>query len=336
MNLSRTMASFVRRSGVWAAFFLTALQSSISVAAPTLRTDFPCKGCLFLPPPDGASKAPLLVVLHGDAPGGKTPLVKRDSESFVAASIERGIAVFAPMCPKSEGCNVGSFWQWSQGDPPAWIASQIDVLRKESSIDPNRIWIAGWSGGASFLGYHYSRLAEHYGAVIFAGGGIAPFSKTCAPCSPPAYFLVGDKNPLHHLAKDLRASIDACTNDVTWDLLPGKDHAGEWRALKDPHKVGELLDWLAKHPRKCPDAPEKLAIALPSPSSSSSSAPTTPETTHPITAPSAVRIAPSEKHGACTISEPVPLRHGAWWFVVSLVVVAARRRCSDRTRDNSR
>ena len=294
--------------------------SAPSHAAPSasVRQDFPCKGCLFVPPPAGATNVPLLVVLHGDAPGGKTPLVQRDSEPFVTAAVERGFAVLAPMCPKEEGCLVGSFWQWTQGDPPGWIGKQIDAVRKDSSIDPDRIWIAGWSGGASFLGWHYARLHERYAAVLFAGGGIAPASETCAPCSPPAYFLVGDKNPLHHLAKDLKTSVLSCTKELSWDLLPGKDHAGEWRALKASGKVGEILDWLAKHPRDCPGIavkptadPSTAAAAPPSSASASPTVASVPAPSAPATVP---KVKP-EKHSGCTISSAPSTTGGAWWLV---------------------
>ncbi len=320
------IGSFFRGLFASMAFFVATLSASTGETAPTLHTDFPCKGCLFLPPAEGATIAPLLVVLHGDAPGGKTPLVKRDSAPFVEAAIERGIAVLAPMCPKDQGCLVGSFWQWSQGDPPAWIVLQIEAVRKKSSIDPNRIWIAGWSGGASFLGYHYPRLAEHYAAVIFAGGGMPPASKACAPCSPPAYFLVGDKNPLHHLAKGLKENILSCTKDVTWDLLPGKDHAGEWRTLSNKTKAGELLDWLAKHPRRCPDALDKRSTTIAAQSSSSmalpipgTNAPPTPSPSPPTPSPSE-SMAPHEPHGSCMMSAPSGSPHHTWWFIAGLFV----------------
>lgn len=311
-----------------AAFLFVLGLSSRGLSAPDVRTDFPCKGCLFFPPPAGATNSPLLVVLHGDAPGGKRPLVQRDAEPFVAAAIARGIAVLAPACPRDQGCLVGSYWQWTQGDPPAWLMQQVDAVRKEWSVDESRVWIAGWSGGASFLGYHYPRFGERFGAVIFAGGGMPPYSKDCAPCTPPAYFLVGDQNPLHHLAKDLKTRVLACSNDVTWDLLPGKDHAGEWRALKAAGKVGELLDWLAKHPRNCPGivgkppqdppllatstAPSASAPALPAPSPTASAL-----SVHPNAASAGAR--------GCSI-ERQPVGHMGWFVgLIGAGVLRIRR-----------
>lgn len=317
-------APFSRSGPIVALLFLACVGLSGRIeAAPAIRTDFPCKGCLFLPPPDGATNVPLLVVLHGDAPGGKKPLVQRDSEPFFKAVAERGFAAFAPMCPKEEGCLVGSYWQWTQNDPPAWIAKQVASIRKDTSIDADRIWIAGWSGGASFLGYQYGRLHELYGAVVFAGGGIAPASSTCDPCAPPAYFLVGDKNPLHHLAKDLKTSILTCTNDVTWDLLPGKEHGGEWRALNAAGKVGEMLDWLAKRPRSCPGMAK---TAAPSPTTSAVSAPPLPPAPVPQAPTPVASSPPAGAHArGCAIVEPVE-SGGIGVFFWGVVVIGVLRR----------
>lgn len=329
MSTLRRPASFFRSLAAGFTGFLAVGLSAPSLAAPVVRTDFPCKGCLFFPPPAGATPAPLLVVLHGDAPGGKRPLVQRDSKPFVSAALERGIAVLAPMCPKEEGCLVGSFWQWTQGDPPAWIAKQIAEVRKDASIDVNRVWIAGWSGGASFLGYHYQRLGEHHAAVIFAGGGMPPVSNACASCSPPAYFLVGNKNPLHHLAKDLKTSVLACTKDVTWDLLPGKDHGGEWRALEGPGKVGELLDWLAKHPRNCPSTSAQPTAEL----VATAAAPRSFSPVEAAPAPSSIASVskpPPEQPGGCTMVVPHLPSREAWCFVGIFVGVLSRRRRAHR------
>jgi poly(3-hydroxybutyrate) depolymerase len=315
-----------------AAFFLT-LAPRLTVAAasgPQIRQDFPCSGCLFVPPTALAKPAPLLIVLHGDAPGGKNPLVSRDAAPFVQAAPERGIAVFAPKCPKEEGCAVGSFWQWTRGDPPAWIDKQIDSIRKDVSIDPDRIWIAGWSGGASFLGYWYPHLAQRYAAVIFAGGGMPPASATCSPCSPPAYFLVGDKNPLHHLAKDLKTNVLACTPEVTWDLLPGQDHAGEWRTLNRPSKVPELLDWLVKHPRNCPTTTTNTPAIPPS-------ALSIPSSIAPIASATKQPELPS-KSANCAISSStdertIPFMSGSLLAMVCSVL--RRRRKQSAKRDNA-
>ncbi|UQA56203.1 PHB depolymerase family esterase [Polyangium aurulentum] len=280
-----------------------ALAAADARAEPARRKDYPCKGCLFDPPPAQDGKAPLLVVLHGDAPGRGTPKVERDASPWARPAAERGVALFAPMCPRELGCRAGSFWQWDQGDPPGWIAEQIDAIAKDHAIDPERVWIAGWSGGASFLGWHFARLGDRYAAVIFVGGGIPPRSAECPSCALPAYFLVGDKNPLHHLAVGLRDRVASCEGERVWDLLPGKHHAGEWAALAAPGKAASLLDWLAKHPRACRAEAEKPAVSPPaSPPSASASAPS-PSPPQPSPAPSSVPV-PRVAPGSCGCSVP--------------------------------
>jgi hypothetical protein len=84
--------------------------------------------------------------------------------------------------------------------------------------------------------------------VVVHGGGIAPFAEDCPARALPAYFLTGDKNPLHRHAIELRAWFDGCKQDVIWDLVQGGDHDREDRAL-DRKRAGAILDWLASHAR---------------------------------------------------------------------------------------
>jgi predicted esterase len=152
---------------------------------------------------------------------------------------KRGWALLSLECPHDRDCK-DSFWQWD-GDP-SWVIDQVAALTKQIRIDPDRMFLIGWSGGASYIGAHAVAWAGTFAAVVFHGGGMAPHTTDC-PKRLPAYFLVGDRNPLHHLAKDLRAYFDRCKQDVTWDLLKGADHAKEETAL-GPKKTQTILTWL--------------------------------------------------------------------------------------------
>jgi hypothetical protein len=77
---------------------------------------------------------------------------------------------------------------------------------------------------------------------VFHGGGSAPADSKCVTL--PAYFLVGDKNPLHYLTKGLREYFDGCKAPVVWDLVKGGDHAREDQALTGK-KARAILDWAA-------------------------------------------------------------------------------------------
>ncbi|MBX3229958.1 MAG: hypothetical protein KIT84_26010 [Labilithrix sp.] len=207
--------------------------------APPARVranDAPCTGCR-ASYPAGAEPVPLLVVLHGD--GGQPPSTLVSAWEEHAA--KRGVAVLALKCPVELGCK-GSWWQWN-GDP-AWLKSQVDAFEKKRPLDRSRVWLAGWSGGASYMGLRARELGGMFAALVHHGGGVSPGG----PCAPegiaraPVYFLVGDANPLHSLAIDLRSHHEACGSEVTWKLLPRADHAAEWSALEA--NGGAIADWL--------------------------------------------------------------------------------------------
>lgn len=210
--------------------------------ARTPVTDVPCTGCraAFTPSPD---PVPLLVVLHGDGGPGPPALLA----AWEKAAAKRGLAVLALKCPADRGCK-GSWWQWN--GEPAWIAQQIDAFEKKGhAVDRRRMYLAGWSGGASYVGMRAPAFQQMFAAIVYHGGGVAS-GEPCAPksASPaPAYFLVGDANPLHHLAVRLEKENEQCGIDVTWKLLPGADHAAEWKALAS--HADAITDWMLKQKR---------------------------------------------------------------------------------------
>lgn len=199
----------------------------------------PCTGCAVVVP-KAKDKVPLLVVLHGDREKATISI-----ERWRAAATTRGWAVLAIQCPADQGCTNKdhSWWQWN-GDPK-YVMAQIDALAKSVAIDRARIVLAGWSGGATYIGM---RGPDWRGvaAVILHGGGMPPISDTDlppgCPAKLPAYFLVGDKNPLHYLAKNLRDYWQACKQPVEWELIKGGDHDREDMAL-DRKKAIAILDW---------------------------------------------------------------------------------------------
>lgn len=177
---------------------------------------------------------PLLVLLHGDSGAGPTQL----RAAWEKAATAHGVELLALQCPADLGCK-GSWWQWN-GDP-AWLGKQVDTFAKTHSIDRDRVYVAGWSGGASYLGFRAPELAKDFAAVVYHGGGI-PWWSGCEGKRAPSLFLVGDRNPLHHLAVRLREQHESCHDDVAWRLVPGADHAAEWKALAS--NADAILEWL--------------------------------------------------------------------------------------------
>ncbi len=222
---------------VWSVLVAVALAGSTARAAPPAA---PCKSCTLAVPAKVDGALPLVVVLHGDRQAATTA-----GTWWSKAATARGWAVLALQCPRDQGCD-DSFWKWD--GEPQWVFDQVAAVGKQIALDPARVYLVGWSGGASWMGWRLQAWDAVFAAIVIHGGGIAPRDEGCPAHGLPAYFLVGDKNPLHRHARELRESLDACKADVTWDLIKGAEHDGEADALTRK-KADAILDWLAAHAR---------------------------------------------------------------------------------------
>jgi poly(3-hydroxybutyrate) depolymerase len=220
----------------------TLIGSDARAEKRVVLSDVPCAGCK-ASSPVGSEPTPLLVVLHGDWGQGPAGLLS----AWERHAALRGVALLAPQCPADLGCK-GSWWQWN-GDP-SWVTAQVDAFAQKRAIDRERTWIAGWSGGASYMGLRATELQRSFAALVYHGGGIPPR----APCPSadakraPVYFLVGTANPLHHLAVSLRDHHRQCGDSTVWNALAGAEHTAEWRMLET--RGGDVLDWLLRLRRR--------------------------------------------------------------------------------------
>jgi poly(3-hydroxybutyrate) depolymerase len=237
------------RGATIAVLFVACMAAPDAQGAPaaTRVVDGPCTGCRAVLPVS-SSPVPLLVVLHGDWGAGPNEMLTAWQPHVLA----EGIGVLALACPKDKGCK-GSFWRWN-GDP-SWVTAQVDALAAKHPIDRARVWLAGWSGGASYMGMHAEAFARDFAALVYHGGGIPPSNAACATVEggrAAAFFLVGDRNPLHGLAVALRDHHVQCAgtrpDEVQWNLVRGADHEGEWRALATAGP--RVVSWLKKRRRE--------------------------------------------------------------------------------------
>jgi predicted esterase len=226
------------------------------------RVDWPCPGCIVHAPgrvvsaPGIAAKVdahgepllPLLVALHGDG-GGARKLVGALQDACDRA----GVVLFAPLCPADEGCRTGSFWQWyaGPGHDPAWLGAQIDAVTAAYPIDPDRTYAAGYSGGATYLGYYGPTNPERFAAIAYLAGGV-PYGVPCPACKVPVLFVIGGPDPmLVPFARPLFDYYQACGgHEAVWKQLPGVSHEG----LLDVLRAGEadrVLSWLLARPASC-------------------------------------------------------------------------------------
>jgi predicted esterase len=228
------------------------------------RHQGPCAGCVSSLP-GGSDPRPLLVLLHGDGESASSML-----DAWEHSAKGRGWAVVALACPRSEGCTSGSFWKWN-GDP-SWVLRQVNSLAELRAIDRDRMWIVGWSGGGSYIGFRTQEFERAFAAIVVHGGGIPPARSICPTSKTAVYFLVGDMNPLHGLAVRLFDHYEACQDEVTWTLVKGADHEGERRALATYREA--ILDWLSTKRLAAPrvdddaDAPKTIDPPVVAPAAS--------------------------------------------------------------------
>jgi predicted esterase len=202
---------------------------------------------------------PLLVLLHGDGEA-----VGPTFDLWESAAARRHVAVLALACPRSLGCSPNSWWQWNHD--PAWITEQIAKLAELRPIDKKRLWLVGWSGGASYAGYRTLEIEPSFAAIVIHGGGMPPSTAACSTVRAPIYFLVSDRNPLHSLAQGLRDHYQACGNDVTWTLVHAPNHEDERSALGQYREA--IFDWLAT--KQLAEIVTAMSDASPSPTSDAS------------------------------------------------------------------
>ncbi len=213
--------------------------SSEDATAPPPRP--PCGRCTLDAKPSLAAASPLLVTLHGNHEEGADA-----SRRWRQAAISRGWIVVGLHCPRDRGCEDGKWYRWSS--TPRWVVEHTFEAARALPVDQTRIYLAGWSGGATAIGRWATAWDDTFAAVVFHGGGQPPNEDTCPARPLPAYFLVGDENPAHPAARRLRDYFARCGQPHVWDLVPGADHAREDEAL-DAERAARILRWLATHRR---------------------------------------------------------------------------------------
>lgn len=226
-----------------------AVEPSASTPARTLvpreraekRNDFPCHGCETRLPAtsDSEAPAPLLVVLHGDLGD-----VTRMTQVWQKAALDRGMVLTSLLCPRDKGCR-SSWWKWYLGPShePSWLGAQIDVVSQQVAIDPARVYAAGYSGGASYLGYYGPAHPERFAAIAYVAGGVR-FVSECAARKTPVLFLIGNQDPMLPLYVDkLHAFYEGCGNPIAWSVLPGVTHDGIVPMLQ-AGKAADVVEWM--------------------------------------------------------------------------------------------
>lgn len=330
--------------------------TSVSVSAraePSGETidGWPCKGCVaFAPGGDAGSGSsssssstprPLLLALHGDDAG----TVKLFRALRPACEAERVILI-SLRCPTDLGCRT-SYWQWqgTSAHDPGWIGAQIAAAKQRFAVDPARVYAAGYSGGATYLGWYAPTHPSDFAAVAHLAGGM-PWGTRCPDCKLPVLFTLGATDPmLVPYTRPLRDYYAACgDHEIVWQTLPGVTHEGIVGAVQ-AGKGKEILAWLLAHRAACGDAGADAGLAAAAaapvdrdasigdasivsaaPSAASPSAPASP---HLDEAPAPRKVAPSASGCACDLGarrgEPAAAIGGLVGLVGLVALLATRR-----------
>jgi polyhydroxybutyrate depolymerase len=153
---------------------------------------------------DRSKAAPLVIYLHGS---GQTATAAEEDTQLSAQAEQLKFVAAYPQALSSgwnHGCCNASFNQ--KIDDVAFMHQIIRRTSTDLPIDTDRIYIAGWSAGAS-LAYHIACDApESFAAIGAVSGGL-----TTAPCSPRAAVSIMEI----HGTKDAQVPYGGCSPTTT-------------------------------------------------------------------------------------------------------------------------
>ncbi len=213
----------------------------------------PCANCrLLVPDAYDGEPTPLLVALHGDE--GSSEHIYSAYRRHVEAA---GWLMVSLECPRDRGCWTGSWYEWeaTAAHDWAWVGEQVDAVAADYAVDPRRVYLTGWSGGAQYLGRYAVRFADRYAGVAYIGGGAPSRRAECPACEIPAYFLIGSRDFLLDAAERMESFLNGCGHEVEFDLRQGRPHGDIWEMVNEGG--GRLiLDWFDARPNGCLGPPE--------------------------------------------------------------------------------
>jgi predicted esterase len=191
-----------------------------------VRKDFPCTSCLVDIPTSytPGTKAPLVVILHGDGGTAGAGLNEMGQVTRPAGAI-----LFSPACPS---CPEDSWWRWLENQEgsrhdPKWLINQIDAISAEYDIDERRMYFMGVSGGADYLGWWAPTYYDKVAAVGLVVGG-AQYVTKCPPasCKYGTYFISGTGDFSRGYVIPAENWYLSCGHEVEERVEQGVGHAG--------------------------------------------------------------------------------------------------------------
>jgi predicted peptidase len=197
----------------------------------------------------GRHGVPLLVYLHGSGARGFDNVRQLRSvpnvlcDGFLADAFP--CAVLAPQCP--EELNWSSHID-SDVDMVDAVLRMIDDVLKDTRLDPQRVYLAGFSMGGYGAWALAARAPGRFAAVVpIAGGGDPSWAQQLIDA--PVWAVHGAEDQVVPVgqSQSMIAAIREAGGDPRFSELPGVGH-GSWQAVFS--KDSEILEWVFRQSRE--------------------------------------------------------------------------------------
>ena len=202
---------------------------------------------LWLPQGFDDSRAyPMIVSLHGTRPTAYTPefVMQHGLPAVLAQDDQPEGFDFVVLAP--QGLD-GVDW-WSTGQPEE-VNEIVDDIVAELSIDPDRVYLTGFSTGGQGAWHLAARYPDRYAAVVSvagsgfrSSGGVSEAS--CELSSVPIWSLHGE-NDLIAVHDIIRAEVSEwealCDSEIRWTTLSGMGH---YESFESAYRDPEIYAWL--------------------------------------------------------------------------------------------
>lgn len=204
---------------------------------------------LWLPEDFDDSRAyPMIVSLHGTGPTNYTPefVMQHGLPAVLAQNDQPEGFDFVVLAP--QGLD-GVDW-WSTGQPEE-VNEIVDDIIAELSIDPDRVYLTGFSTGGQGAWHLATRYPDRYAALVtVAGSGFRSTGNvseaSCGLTSVPIWSLHGEDDliAVHDIIKAEVAEWEAlCGGEVRWTTLP---ETGHYESFESVYRDPEIYTWLEK------------------------------------------------------------------------------------------
>ncbi|MEO7414981.1 MAG: dienelactone hydrolase family protein, partial [Opitutaceae bacterium] len=133
--------------------------------------------------------------------------------------------------------------EWSEQD----AMHVFDLIKAEYPIDPNRIFLFGYSAGGQGGHYFAQKYAENWAAIAIGGSNasMGPFYDVERVKQIPMMLYAGSEDGVVNATKALGEALKEKGVDATVKIFPGATHDTAPSAA-----VGDAFDFFAAHPRK--------------------------------------------------------------------------------------